>query len=96
MGGAGGARGPPGTPDKPLRIDSICVSTSVASAATSPPSAIWTKKSSRTRDASTSAQFGDAGVSFALPAASVKATASGVSPSVDARDFFAGMSPFSP
>ena len=47
-------------------MSSIFASTSSASDCTSPPWAIFTKKSSRMRDASTSAQFGDAGVSFAF------------------------------
>ena len=59
--------------DQPLRMSSIFASTSSASDCTSPPWAIFTKKSSRMRDASTSAQFGDAGVSFAFAAASVNA-----------------------
>ena len=57
-------------------MDSIWVSSSVASDFTSPPCATLTKKSCRRPFASTSAHLGDAGVSLAPAAASAMTFAS--------------------
>ena len=47
---------------QPLRISSIAVSAAAARASTSPPLAIWTKRSCRMRAPSTSTHAGEAGV----------------------------------
>jgi hypothetical protein len=76
-------------------MDSIWVSRSAASAATSPPPATFTKKSCSRPFASTSAHLGDAGVSLALAAASaITAASSGVAAAtLLPRLFLAGTRP---
>src|SRR5690606_14906776 len=73
----------------------ISSSAFLASAATSPPWAMPTNKSSRMRAPSTEAQPCAAGVSLALLTASAVALANSSSPSLSASDSFAGVRPFS-